>query len=92
MLLDIMAYYYTLFVTSHVRCISTAPLCRCLLFARYGPWDPRFINADNARQVFVIWLDDVLAFNPIVLIVFVKPRGTAFLIFLVVVVVAIFEV
>ena len=28
----------------------TSPQCGCLLlFAWYGPWDPRFINADDTR-------------------------------------------
>lgn len=95
MLLDIMPYCYTLFVTSHIRYIPMLPQFGCLLlFAWYGPRDPRFINTDDSRQVFVIWLDDVLAFNAVVLVVFSEPCRTAFLLFLIllIIIIVVFEV
>ena len=85
-----MAYCYTLIVTSRIRYIDR--LQPSLFFPRDGPRDPCFVNADDTGQVFVVWFNDVLTFDTIVLIILVPPRRTAIFIFIIVFVIIVFHV
>ncbi|KAL7282503.1 hypothetical protein ACG7TL_003974 [Trametes sanguinea] len=62
-----------------------------LLVSRNGKGDTCFVDADDARETFVVGLDDILAFDTVLLVVLVPPRGAAllllFIVFLILVVI-----